>query len=237
MFLDQDIKEVEYLEFLKTDEAIYIWRDHHDLVALCELLQVRITVITVKEDYIDAVHEVLPVSGNMIDEKDDRMVLLTAGEHYRAVAPPMVSITHDKELLKMMASYIKDDVQSSPPVKAPALDSAHRHCAAGPHDCAAPTPAPPVSAPVPVPVPTPALVPAPPTPAPAPPPPLVPAPDIGLKRKVEEMEKMLSDLQSRLTCTQIDLEVMKKENEVHNQNCAEHIKELEALKLADANLH
>ena len=69
----------------------------------------RITVITVKEDYIDAVHEVLPVSGNMIDEKDDRMVLLHAGEHYRAVAPPMVSITHNKDLLQMM---FKNDLKS-----------------------------------------------------------------------------------------------------------------------------
>ena len=224
--------EVEYLEFLKTDEAIYIWRDHHDLVALCEILQVKITVIVVKEDYVDGVHDVLPVSGNMIDEKDDRMVLLHAGEHYRAVVPPMVSIRHDKELLQMMAKYIKDDVKSPPLVNAPAQDSAHRHCAAGPHDCAAQAPGPAPAPPVPVTAPAP--FPAPPTPAPAPPPVPVPTPDIALRRKVEEMEKMLSNMQSRLTGTQIDLEVLKKENEAHNRSCAEHIKELEALKLADA---
>ena len=79
--------EVEYLEFLKTNKALNIWRDHHDLIALCEILQVKITVITVKGDYVETVHEVLPVSGAMIDEKDDRMVLLHAGEHYCAVVP------------------------------------------------------------------------------------------------------------------------------------------------------
>ena len=99
--------EDEYLEFLKTNNAIYIWRDHHDLVSLCEILQVKITVIGVKKGYIAAVHDVLPVSGNMIDENDGRIVLYYDGEHYQAVAPPNVST--DTELLHRITMYINDD--------------------------------------------------------------------------------------------------------------------------------
>ena len=78
----------------------------------------------------------------MIDEKDDRMVPLHAGEHYRAVVPPAISITKDKDLLQMMSKYVAEDGAPLPSsVNIPSLASPHRHCAAGPHDCAAQAPA------------------------------------------------------------------------------------------------
>ena len=62
----------------------------------------------------------------MIDEKDDRMVPLHAGEHYQAVVPPAISITKDKDLLQMMSKYVAEDGAPLPStVNAPALAPAH----------------------------------------------------------------------------------------------------------------
>ena len=44
---------------------------------------------------------------------------------------------------------------------------------------------------------------------------------------------MMAEMQSRLTCAQIDIEVLKNENQNQNRSCAEHFKELEGLKLSD----
>ena len=54
--------EDEYLKFLKRNEALYLWRDCWDLVALSELLQMRITVIRAKDEYIETVQKIEPIS-------------------------------------------------------------------------------------------------------------------------------------------------------------------------------
>ena len=106
--------EVEYLEFLKTNEAVYIWRDHHDLVALCELLGVKITVITAKGEYVDKIHDVLPVSGIKVNENDDKIVLCLSDQHYRAVVHPKIMIKKDQFLLQNIAIYISEVNKQSP---------------------------------------------------------------------------------------------------------------------------
>ena len=43
----------------------------------------------------------------------------------------------------------------------------------------------------------------------------------------------MAEMQSRLTCAQIDIQVLKNENQDQNRNCAEHFKEHEGLRLSD----
>ena len=192
--------EVEYLEFLKTNDAIYIWRDHHDLIALSELLKVKITVISIKGEYVETVHEVVPVSGAKVDLADDRIVLCHTGDHYRAIVPPVASIKKDTGLLQKIAKYISD-VNSVPLAQA----------SLPPPVCSpAPAPAAPVAAPG-----------------------TAPVIQDGLQKRLVEMEKMMAEMQSRLTCAQIDIQVLKNENQDQNRSCAEHFKELEGLKLSD----
>ena len=75
--------EDEYLKFLKRNEALYLWRDCWDLVALSELLQMRITVIRAKDEYIETVQKIEPISIKV--NEDDRIVLLLKSEHYYAI--------------------------------------------------------------------------------------------------------------------------------------------------------
>ena len=79
--------EGEYIEFLKRKDALYIWRDYWDLLALSEFLHMRITVLRVNDDKIETVQKIEPISGQLTEE-DDRIVLLLKGEHYYAIVHP-----------------------------------------------------------------------------------------------------------------------------------------------------
>ena len=108
--MDSDRKEMEY-----------IWRDYWDLVALCELLHTRITVVRTRGEYIESVQKIDPISGVEVNEDDDRVVLLLQNEHYYAIAKASDSIPKDQALLQKLAQYISP-VQNSPaPVSIPEL--------------------------------------------------------------------------------------------------------------------
>ena len=78
------------------------------ILLLCLKSKVKITVISVKGEYVETVHEVVPVSGAKVDLTDDRIVFCHTGDHYRAVVPPVASIKKDTELLQKIAKYISD---------------------------------------------------------------------------------------------------------------------------------
>ena len=111
-----------------------------------------------------------------------------AGEHYRAVVPPVVSITKDTELLQKIARFIGEGGAPLPSpglnlLPAPHIETVTRWPTQACVSVSAPTP------------------------------------DASLQRRVEELEKMMSDIQSRLSCAE--------------QSCVGHFKELEVLRLAD----
>mgnify|MGYP001452764759 FL=1 len=113
--------ESEYLQYLQRNEALYIWRDYWDLVALCELLHTRITVVRTRGEYIESVQKIDPISGVEINEDDGGVVLLLRNEHYYAIAQAPDSIKKDQTLLQKLAQYISP-VQNSPaPVFIPEL--------------------------------------------------------------------------------------------------------------------
>mgnify|MGYP003328724316 FL=1 len=111
--------EAEYLRYLKRDEALFIWRDYWDLVALCELLHVRITVVRARGEIIETVQKIEPISGIEINQDDDRIVLLLKNEHYYAIVPPKDSMHKDQELLQKLAQYVSPVRNSPRPVSAP----------------------------------------------------------------------------------------------------------------------
>ena len=95
----------QYHEFLKTEEASWIWRDSHDLMIMSDLLGLRIVVIAAKDDVAVGWHEFVPTSLGQVPD-DNRIVLLCESSHYKAIAPPMAEIVKDELRLKELAKFV-----------------------------------------------------------------------------------------------------------------------------------
>lgn len=59
--------EKEFLEFLKTDESLFLWREHHDLVIFADLLNIPIDVIITKENVVTGHVQITPSERNKSD--------------------------------------------------------------------------------------------------------------------------------------------------------------------------
>ena len=98
----------QYHEFLKTEEASWIWRDSHDLMIMSDLLGLKIVVIAANDDDTAAGwHEFVPTSLAQIPD-DNRIVLLCQSSHYKAIVPPMAQVVKDVLRLKELSKYVNE---------------------------------------------------------------------------------------------------------------------------------
>ena len=105
--------EDEYLDFLRHDDSLFLWRDNHDLNVLSDLLNTKISVVTVKTAIVTAAYEIIPRSGSY-DKNNQEIVLLFTGNHYKAIMHPLVKLTKNDKLLVTLSKYISPNRRNDP---------------------------------------------------------------------------------------------------------------------------
>ena len=105
--------EDEYLDFLRHDDSLFLWRDNHDLNVLSDLLNTKISVVTVKTAIVTAAYEIIPRSGSY-DKNNQEIVLLFTGNHYKAIMHPLVKLTKNDKLLVTLSKYISPSRRNDP---------------------------------------------------------------------------------------------------------------------------
>ena len=90
--------EKESLKFLKTDEILFLWREHHDLVIIADLLNIPIDVIITKENVVTGHVQITPSERNKSDIvkfSGGRMVLMFDSEKNVDIRHDLLSYTED----------------------------------------------------------------------------------------------------------------------------------------------
>lgn len=125
----------EFLDFLKTEESLFLWREHHDLAIIADLLNVPINVIMTRENMVKG-HIEIPTSdenkSDIVKYEGGSIVLLfdVGKSHYKAIVPPgqndkNVEIRHKLlSYLKLNESHISENMQDNEIIQNSQLKSA-----------------------------------------------------------------------------------------------------------------
>ena len=97
--------ENAYLEFMRNDPPLTIWRDWLDFWALSEILQTKITIVIAKGGKYEASQDIFSPSDDAIDKNCERVVLLLSGEHYKSIMDPEASASNNEIFLQRIKEF------------------------------------------------------------------------------------------------------------------------------------
>ena len=112
-----EMTEEEWLNFIQTDESIYMYRGVTDMRLLCGLLGIEMSVITVRRDIVISFEEVKPFpqtahsSGSKSGNIDDRVILVLDVDAQHCQVLVNANKGHSNEdLMEVLENYVGQSV-------------------------------------------------------------------------------------------------------------------------------